>query len=315
MSELSEEKFTIRSGTEIRSLPNCEVFSNYPLIGLNSWNVGGCCKKLALPKNTEEAVSAVKLLSEQGDIFVLGGGTNVLVADGNIELSVISACAMSELKILSESADTLKVGVGAGFKTKDLLAFSIENELTGAEFLAGIPGTVGGAVWGNAGAAGEGFCGVAESFEIIGAGGDLSFLPSDQLTWRYRECPLPEGTVMITGAVLSFKKSNITAVRKKIRRFADLKRNQPLGRKTAGCVFKNPENDTAGRLIDAAGCKGLKLGDAIVSTAHANFIENCGAATASEIFALAEKCREIVFEQSGIRLDYEIHFLGDFPQD
>jgi UDP-N-acetylmuramate dehydrogenase len=292
----------------------CEISYGYPLKSFNSWNVGGRCKRCALPRNAGEASSALRELSAEGTIYILGGGSNVLIADGDIDASVIRTEGMRSLKA-EKSGGSVIINVESGCSTKELLSYAIRNGLGGLEFLTGIPGTVGGALWGNAGAAGVGFSGVIDRIETLDIRGETRIWSAKELKWEYRSCPWNCSAVMVTRASLILESVSQQRIREEIKRFALLKKGQPLGKKTAGCVFKNPVNDSAGRLLDLAGCKGLRIGDAVISHSHANFIENIGDATALDIFKLAERCRERVYSHFGVRLDYEVHFLGNFPQD
>ena len=113
---------------------------------------------------------------------------------------------------------------------------------------------------------------------------------------------------------MNLKRGDIESIRSRVRHFASLKKGQPFGKKTAGCVFKNPFGTSAGKLLDSAGCKMMRVGDACVSPCHANFIENMGSASAHDIFSLGEKCRARVFDIYGVKLEYEICFFGSFPE-
>lgn len=239
----------------------------------------------------------------------------MLVSDGTLGGVVMHTGRLDSLKV-SETDDTVVVDAEAGLQVRKLLAFAIRNRLGGAEFLTGIPGTVGGALWGNAGAGGTGFAPLVKSVTTVGTDGAARILNGNELSWKYRSCPFDsEHTALVTTCQLVFSRSPAENIRAGIRKYAELKRGQPLGRHTAGCVFKNPDGESAGRLLDESGCKGLRLGGAEVSSFHANFIENTGSATAADIFGLCEKCRERVFSRHGVKLEYEIHFFGTFEKN
>lgn len=293
------------------------LLTNFSLKNLNSWGVGGSCTKLVSPKTVDDVVNAYLLAKRSGEhIYILGGGSNVLIAEGKVDAVVIHSLSLREIIIKRDILNNrVEIEVESGFPVRELLSIAIKNNLTGVEFLTGIPGTVGGAIWGNAGAGGENLRNCVTRIETIENNGNIRVWNKDELDWKYRACPLNSlGTVMITKCFLSLDVSNKDKIVEKVKNFAVLKKGQPLGKMTAGCVFKNPEGMYAGRLLEDAKCKELYFGDAVVSPTHANFIENTGTATASDIFNLCEKCRERVYNQCGVELEYEIRFFGDFQK-
>lgn len=280
--------------------------------GLNTWGCGGSCRWLASPKNASEAAVLIKKAADEGTgLYILGGGSNILVQDGFIDAGVISSRAMDALEVHAEESGA-RIEASAGVPVKKLLALSLDKGLTGMEFLTGIPGTLGGALFGNAGAAGCSFAQLVEWVDTISFDGVSRRWRSEELLWKYRTCPWSEGPLLITKASLRLSSGSREEMIGNIRRFSALKKGQPMGAKTAGCVFKNPEGDSAGRLLDLCGCKKLRVGAAKVSESHANFIENSGGASAADIYALAEMCRKRVYEEYGIVLEYEIKFFGAF---
>ncbi len=294
-------------------MAGCEIFKNFSLREFNTWGSGGRCLWLAAPRSADEAVAFVRSGMASGDaVYVLGGGSNVLVQDGLLEAGVISCARMIGIK-LTEKRDGPEAEIEAGYPVKKLLALAVEKNLGGLEFLAGIPGTVGGALCGNAGAGGVSFAPLVEKIETISQKGEVRLWDSSELRWSYRASPWgSESPFMITRAFMRVPLSSKDDIIKNIRHYSSLKKGQPIGAKTAGCVFKNPPQAPAGLLLDKCGCKGLALGGAVVSQHHANFIENRGGASSSEIFSLAEKCRARVFGEFGIKLEYEIKFFGAF---
>lgn len=280
--------------------------------GLNTWGCGGSCRWLAAPRDAGEAAQLIKKAADEGaGLYILGGGSNILVQDGFIDAGVISTRAMDEVEVRAAEGG-VRLEAAAGVPVKKLLALSLEKNLTGMEFLTGIPGTFGGALFGNAGAAGCSFAPLVEWAETISFDGSKKRWNSDELLWEYRACPWKEAALLVTKASLFLRSGRREDIIDNIRRFSALKKGQPIGAKTAGCVFKNPCGDSAGRLLDACGCKKLSVGAARVSPAHANFIENTGGASAADIYALSEICRKRVFEEYGIVLEYEIKFFGAF---
>lgn len=275
--------------------------------------MGGSCSLFAAPKTSAEAKELLAGRLRDGEpVYILGGGSNVLIQDGLLEALVLSTGGMSDFET-AKKGGLIEITAGAGYAVKKLLQFAIKNNLKGFEFLAGIPGTLGGAVWGNAGAAGTGFADLVSEVETIETDGSVRVWKGADLKWRYRSCPF-EGTsaALATKVRISAEHAQPDAIIEKIRLFSNLKKGQPIGKKTAGCIFKNPEGLAAGKLMDEAGCKGLRVGGAVVSNSHANFIENESNATARDIYELCEKCRKQVLARQGVMLEYEIRFFGRF---
>lgn len=283
---------------------------------LTTWGVGGRCAMFAAPVSRAGIFYAFKEAKDAGyPVFVLGGGSNVLISDEDIKAMVIHTPCCEGIEALSESGGSVLLKVKAGTSTKDLLDFSVSNALTGVEFLTGIPGTAGGAVFGNAGSAGTGFAEVLQYLDTVTFDERELRFDNASLNWCYRSCPFERSeNILITEVVLLLKRSDRAEVAKMTRYFASLRSGQPIGKKTAGCVFKNPPGDSAGRLLDSCSCKGMSVGGAVISDRHANFVENTGSASALDIYTLCELCRERVFESSGVKLEYEIKFFGAFPQ-
>lgn len=282
------------------------------LRALNTWGCGGRCSLLLKPADSEEAREAVcRAAASCGRRYLLGGGSNVLISDIMPDTAVILTTSLSSMTF-QEIDGGAAVRVGGGFSVKKLLAAAIQHGWGGLEFLTGIPGTVGGALAGNAGAGGRGFGPFVESIEGVAADGNIVRWSGGELQWQYRSSPWKAAAPFITEVVLRLPQTSQRNIIENIRHFAELKKGQPIGAKTAGCVFKNPESGTAGAMLDSCGCKELSVGGAIVSPRHANFIENRGNAASSDIFALAEMCRARVFEKYGVRLQYEIKFIGAF---
>lgn len=287
-------------------IPNCSLKE------LNTWQCGGRCLWLAAPASASEAQRLIERARDSATtLYVLGGGSNVLVQEGFLNAGVISAAAMDSLDV-NEEGGAAYLEAGAGLPVKKILALALENGWGGLAFLAGIPGTVGGALYGNAGAAGESFAPLVEWVETVSRQGKKRRWLRKELLWQYRASPWTEPPLLITKALFRLPYESKYNIIKNIRHFAELKKGQPLGAKTAGCVFKNPPGAAAGKLLDSCGCKELALGGARVSPRHANFIENRGGARAEDIYNLTKICRKRVYEEFGIRLDYEIKFFGAF---
>jgi UDP-N-acetylmuramate dehydrogenase len=241
---------------------------------------------------------------------VLGGGSNLLVADEGIDAVVISlrnACGGMQF-------EGTYVTVGAAVMLPALARAAAERDLGGLEFAVGIPGSVGGALQSNAGI-GDGRCigPLVESVEVFGARG-FQTLPREELSFDYRRSSLRGSGVMVVGATLALAPRPRDQIEAEMRRLLEARAaSQPTATPNAGSIFRNPPGDYAGRLIEAAGCKGLSVGGTSVSELHANFIVHDGTGTAADVTALMAEVQRRVHEHSGIWLLPEIEWWGDGP--
>ena len=213
----------------------CEVFKNFSLRELNTWGSGGRCLWLASPRSAGEAAAFARSgAASEGAVYVLGGGSNVLVQDGLLEAGVVSCAHMTGIK-LTEARGFAEAEIEAGFPVKKLLALAVEKNLGGFEFLAGIPGTVGGALCGNAGAGGVSFAPLVERIETVSNRGEIRLWETGELSWSYRASPWGgEAPFMITRAFLRIPFSSKDNIINNIRHYSSLKKGQPIGAKTAG---------------------------------------------------------------------------------
>jgi UDP-N-acetylmuramate dehydrogenase len=241
--------------------------------------------------------------------FVLGRGTNLLVSDSGIQAAAISLeRGFSRVEIVDLPGE---VRVGAGLRLNTLLRFCLKQGLGGIEFITGIPGSVGGAIRMNAGTKDGVMADVCRAISICLFDGSLESLPASQLRFSYRKLELPPGAVLF-GAELSLIPASRKQMRSRIRSLLKArKETQPYRLPSAGSVFKNPAGDYAGRIIEAVGLKGLRVGDAQISTKHANFIVNRGQARAGDILALIHLAQEKVSQRFGIQLELEIMLIGN----
>ncbi len=272
-----------------------------------TWGIGGAADFLAEPADEHEFAEAVKFArSNSIPIFVMGSGSNLLVHDDGVEGLVIRTVRLNQIVV-----DGVKVVADAGVKLPRLARLTSEMGLSGLEELAGIPGTVGGALVQNAGAYGREFGEIVEWVEVLTDGG-IERIDAHAIKFFYRKTILPvEGFIIRLGLKLAFSDRERVVSRLRellVRRH----QHQPRG-KTAGSVFKNPANHRpAGWLLDRAGMKGVSVGGAMFSTLHANFIVNTGNASASDIFELIKLGRERVYAIFGVKLELEIKLVGDF---
>ncbi len=277
-----------------------------------TYRVGGPADVLCLPETRSELLEVVTAARvHEVPWLVLGNGSNILFSDDGFRGLVIkirgSTPAEGTLWHLKQEGEYLRAGAGVSLPR---LAWSAAaTGLGGLEFCTGIPGVVGGSIRGNAGAHGSDLGGVLESIELIKPSGDIETVPAGEAGFSYRESRIDPGGI-VTGAVFRLTPDEPENVYERIREFTEYrKRTQPSADQSAGCMFKNPEGGKAGRLIDVAGCKGLRVGGARVSDLHGNFVINQGGATASDALRLIDMVRERVFERTGVVLELEVRVM------
>ena len=237
-------------------------------------------------------------------LLVLGGGSNVLADDRGFRGIIVKLSGeFREFNIVNE---TIVAGCGAGMSA--LVKASLDKDLSGLECLSGVPGTLGGALLGNAGAKDEWIGSAVESVEVLDGSGKIAEIPNEKIKFGYRSSGLNNNILL--KARLSLKKSLKNDIFTKVERyFSAREQSQPLGSWNAGCVFKNPDGESAGRLIDQCGLKGLRFGGAKVSEKHANFILNIENAKASDVLELVRIIRAKVLEKFKIKLELEIKIV------
>lgn len=283
-----------------------------PMRRHTSLRIGGPADVFIEPKNIESLRNVTEISRRHGiELFPLGGGTNVLVRDGGIRGVVVSTAGLKKITT-NDEGETVSVYAGAGLRLQRLVELSAREGLSGIEGLAGIPGRVGGAVCGNAGAFGREIKDVLVSVSLLDSSGEIIDLSAGEAGLKYRNSSLPRGSIIL-GAELRLGKDAPASVSRRTKDYLKQKKErQPLGQWSAGCVFKNPSQETpAGRLIDEAGLKGRKTGDVEVSPRHANFFINGGNGTADEFLRLMEAVAKAVNEMFGVQLEPEIIVVGE----
>ncbi len=287
------------------------VQENVSLAPYTSARIGGSADVLVTVKSADELAEVVTRLNAQGlDFVILGGGSNVLVSDQGVREVVVLNRAKA---VTFHSGDQPRVWAESGATFSQLAHRAATKGFAGLEWAATVPGTVGGALYGNAGAFGGDVMHNLISAELL-IGALRSAWPVDKFEYGYRTSVLKRGQVqaVVLSAELSLKNANRTEVSAKIAQFsADRKVAQPPGA-SMGSMFKNPEGDHAGRLIEAAGLKGTRIGNAEISMLHGNFFVNHGQTKASDIRALIDLARKTVQEKSGVELELEIEFIGEW---
>jgi len=289
-----------------------KLTADAPLAPLVWFKSGGTAQWLFEPADVDDLADFLRDLDADVPVMALGLGSNLIVRDGGVP-GVVVRLGKPFAKVERVDATTLKCGGGAS----GILVSSSARDagIAGVEFLRSIPGTVGGFVRMNGGAYGRETAEVLVECEVVLRSGERRTLTVDALGYTYRHSELPEGAVVV-GATFRGEPGDPAAIQAEMDRIAAAREeSQPLRSKTGGSTFKNPAGDKAWRLVDAAGCRGLRKGGAQVSEKHTNFLLNTGDATSADIEELGEEVRAKVKASSGIELEWEIQRVGVFADD
>jgi UDP-N-acetylmuramate dehydrogenase len=288
-----------------------EVSFMEPMKNHTSLRIGGPADVFAMPQDIFSLINIhVALKRNKIPVLALGGGTNILVRDRGIEGVVVSSKSFRRIGVVSRDSSYVYVAVEAGALLQRLVHYTKENGYSGIEGLAGIPGTVGGAISGNAGAFGCEIKDVLVSVEIMDTEGKIKKVKADKIGFKYRSSGMLPGEFILS-AEIKLTAGNTEEVSSRIENFLKIKKEkQPIWEASAGCVYKNPSGLSAGKLIEEAGCKGMSVGDVEVSNLHANFFINKGGANASDFIRLMEEVSDRVKGKSGILLEPEIKIVG-----
>ena len=307
------------SAVEMASRARMRPRRQESMAGHTTMRVGGPADLVVTARDVPAFAAAVRFARAGGiPLTVLGRGSDVVVADAGIRglvvLSRTEGWRIEGSRLIAE----------AGLPLARAATLTQRAGLSGLEFGLAIPGTVGGAVWASAGAHGADVAAVLESVTILRADGTETTEPAAALSLTYRDSRLKRqaeepslagrhaGDLVLT-ATFQLAPADPAAINARLDEIRRWRReHQPLGQPSAGSVFRNPEGDSAGRLIDACGLRGTRLGGASISEKHANFIVNEGGATASEVRRLGETARKAVAQRFGIDLTYEVQFIGDW---
>jgi UDP-N-acetylmuramate dehydrogenase len=303
----------IATGTDIQRRIGVKTSRDEPLARFTTMRVGGPADLFATAHNAFELRALVRFARARGlPHLILGRGSDVVIADAGVRGLVIQVRAegsrVEDERFIAES----------GVQMARAATEAQRAGLSGLEFGLAIPGTVGGAVWANAGAHETDVAAILESARVLAADGSEAVLPVEALVFGYRDSRFKHaGSGMAAELILEATFRLTTADPETIKgRLDDIRRwrqaHQPIGLASAGSVFRNPPGDSAGRLIDAAGLKGLRIGGAVVSEKHANFIVNDQKGTAADVRTLAERIRTEIAARHGVELEFEIEFPGDW---
>lgn len=286
-----------------------------PLAGFTTFRIGGPASLLAMPEGEDDLSLLLQAVGEAGlPLLVLGRGSNVLVSDRGFG-GVVAVLGKGLQRITRKGKDEVYVESGCDLNT--LINWAIELGLGGLESLYGIPGSVGGAVRMNAGAGGSSM-GEAVTrvaiMRLVGGEVELKELKQGELGFSYRHSGIGEGEVVL-GAALRLHAADAAALRSRRGEVMAWRReNQPLRQPSAGSVFRNPPGATAGELIDGCGLKGARIGGAMVSEKHANFIVNTGGASADDVYRLITRIKKEVMRREGVQLQEEIKLVGEMGE-
>ncbi|BDG02690.1 UDP-N-acetylmuramate dehydrogenase [Anaeromyxobacter oryzae] len=293
---------------EIEARVRGEIVRDAPLAPRTAIRVGGAADLLVRPADPDALAELLRAVRALGvPLSILGGGANTLVADAGVRGVVLKL----PQDFPGESTSGATLVLAAGAPTSRLPARAHGLGLVGMEFIAGIPGTLGGCVAMNAGTRLGEMKDVVTRVELATAEG-AGFVPAAALGFAYRTCRLPPGAV-VTRVEVTLRAGDVAASAALMAEDREKRRKtQPLDRPTFGSTFRNPEGDFAGRLIEAVGLKGHRVGNATWSTVHANFVTNLGGATARDVLALVKLARSRVKERFGLDLEAEVRLLGEF---
>ena len=282
------------------------VVANYPLNKKTWFGVGGCAEVYVEPADIDDLCRLLQFMPAV-PLTILGGGSNVLIRDGGIPgITVHLGKAFHHIKF-----DGVTVVCDGGVSLMELARAAAKQGVSGFEFLSGIPGTIGGAVRMNAGAHGKCLQDVLVSLTVVTGEGEVREIdPNETEIFGYRTCYLPSDWIFVR-AVLKGGEGNASEIAETMDTYKQQRQNnQPVGVKTAGSTFKNPQGLQAWSLIDKAGFRGYRKGGAMVSDKHTNFLINLGDATAKDIEALGEEIREKVWNDFGVELEWEVKKMG-----
>jgi UDP-N-acetylmuramate dehydrogenase len=293
------------SGVRGRLTPNAEIAP------FTWFRVGGPAELLFQPVDADDLAAFLANLDPQVPVTVIGVGSNLLVRDGGVPGVTIRLSAKGFGQAVLESSN--RVRAGAALPDKRLAAFALEQSLAGFAFFHGIPGTIGGALRMNAGASGGETRERLIEARAVDRRGKRHTLSNADMGFSYRHSSAPDDLIF-TDALFQGTPAEMSAIKAEMDAVEHHRETaQPIREKTGGSTFTNPPGKKAWQLIDAAGCRGLHIGGAMVSEMHCNFLINTGPATAADLERLGETVRARVLEMSGVRLEWEIKRVGKFP--
>lgn len=296
----------------LKAISSAKVLYDEPMSRHASLCVGGKAEALVIIENEEQLIGIVKKLIAQKIAYLPAGNlTNIIVRDGGYRGAILLMKGLKKTnhQYSPESGHTISAEAGASLSA--LVNLALAQELSGMEFCAGIPGSVGGAVRMNAGAYGKEIKDVVEIVYLLDANGEKKEMRRDEITFEYRKTELPPRAIIL-GASFKLEKGNPEEIKKRITEIMKWRQEKhPLEYPNAGSIFKNIPGQPAGKIIEEMGMKGESIGDARISTKHANFIVNTGKATAADVLRLISLVQEKARDEKGINLETEVVIIGD----
>ena len=288
-----------------------QIKKNIKLAALTSFGLGGPADYFVETNTKEEIVEAIEWVKSKNiQYFILGNGSNVLIADKGIRGLVIKN-QNAKIKMQNKKSK-FKIISDTGVSLAKLLNFAVKHNLSGLEDLAGVPGTVGGAIVGNAGTKNDSIGQLVEKVTVLSEDGLIYDLTQPECQFTYRQSRFQKTKETILQVEFLLKKDKLDLIKKRIDQTLQTRKNQPQG-KSAGSIFKNPTKDkTAGFLIDQCGLRGKKIGQAQISPEHGNWIINLGGAKAADVVKLIRLCQKEVKNKFQIELELEIKLVGEF---
>ena len=286
-------------------LHDVELRFDEPMAKHTSFRIGGPAEVMAFPKNAKELSAILRVANSlQVQPAILGAGTNVLAPDGGLKgLCICLKDCLDGMELL----DANRICVMAGVTMTRAAVFAANHGLSGMEFAHGIPGSVGGGVYMNAGAYGGEICNICESVDVMDLAGNIRTLSNEEMQFSYRHSRLEEEGGIVVSAVFRLTPKESDEIKARMKELQGKRSaSQPLDLPSAGSAFKRPVGGYAAALIDQAGLKGFAVGGAAISTKHAGFAVNIGNATAEDVKELLQQVSDRVFENSGIRLEPEV---------
>ena len=298
---------------ELSTVVKGKILYQVPLSRHTSLHVGGIADIMLYPANLTELQQVMCLCrTENVPYFILGRGSNLVIRDGGIRGIVIKLSrSFKKIKTVEEFGNQVRLLVEAGVSLSRLLTYSLSRGLSGAEFISGIPGSLGGALAMNAGSQGREMKDITEAVTLLTPRAALREKKRAALHFYYRSLHLSKGSVIVNASIRLQKHRTGTLLHTREQSTAWRRRTQPLNLPSAGSVFKNPPGKSAGQLVEQVGLKGLRVGKAQISEKHANFIVNRGGATARDVLSLMEIMQNRVYQETGIRLEKEVQVVGE----
>lgn len=293
---------------KLKEIYSGTLLENENISRFTTFEIGGPAKIFTIPTDIFELRKILEVIREFNlDFFILGKGSNILISDQGFPGVVIKLGEGFQKIAVFQN----EIVAGAGVLMSRLVASALASNLKGLAFATGIPASLGGAIMTNAGAFDKKMEDVLDSVTVCMMDGTTCDVKKAKIEFGYRMIKLPlEG--IVTNAVLRLEKSDPSSITAELSLYKSARDSQQPKGKSAGSIFKNPEGMFAGKLIEEAGCKGLRQGNAQVSEVHANFIINLGHAKASDVYKLMRTVQEKVLENSGVKLEPEIKLIGDF---